>query len=161
MRQDPDIMMIGEIRDSQTAEIALQAALTGHLMLSTLHTNSAPAAIPRLLEMGIEPYLLAGSINLIIGQRLVRRLCPTCQGKKKDCPTCLGVGYKGRIPIIEALKPTEEFNALIGRKATIDEFERKARELGMETMLEDGLNKIAAGLTTKEEVERVASDIGD
>lgn len=161
MRQDPDIMMIGEIRDSQTAEIALQAALTGHLMLSTLHTNSAPAAIPRLLEMGIEPYLLAGSINLIIGQRLVRRLCPTCQGKKKDCPTCLGVGYKGRIPIIEALKPTEEFNVLIGRKATIDEFERKARELGMETMLEDGLNKIAAGLTTKEEVERVASDIGD
>jgi type II secretory ATPase GspE/PulE/Tfp pilus assembly ATPase PilB-like protein len=161
MRQDPDIIMIGEIRDAQTAKIALQAALTGHLVLSTLHTNSAPAAIPRLLEIGIEPYLLAGSINLIIGQRLVRRVCPTCRGKDANCPTCLGVKYKGRIPIIEALKPSEEFNTLIGRKATIDEFERKAKALGMETMLEDGLSKIAAGLTTQEEVERVAQETGD
>jgi len=151
--------MVGEIRDKETAQIALQAALTGHLVLSTLHANSAPAAIPRLLEMGIEPYLLAGSINLIIAQRLVRKVCSVCKGADKACKQCGGSGFKGRIPVMETLKPTELFNELIGRKATIDEFERKARELGMQSMLEDGLTKVAAGLTTKEEVERVSKDI--
>jgi type II secretory ATPase GspE/PulE/Tfp pilus assembly ATPase PilB-like protein len=122
--------------------------------------------------MGIEPYLLAGSINLIIAQRLVRRVCSTCKGtgvmpgqtvgatpdKKTACQTCLGNGYQGRLPIVEALKPSEEFNELIGRKATIDEFERKARALGMESMLEDGMTKVAAGLTTEAEVERVTRE---
>lgn len=159
MRQDPDIIMVGEIRDGETAQIALQAALTGHLVLSTLHTNSAAAAIPRLLNMGIEPYLLAGSINLIIAQRLVRRICPTCKGKNKSCPDCGGTFYKGRLPIIEALKPSEKFNELIARKASIAEFEKRAVELGMQDMLEDGLSKVEAGLTTNEEVERVSRDI--
>jgi len=159
LRQDPDIIMVGEIRDKETAQIALQAALTGHLVLSTLHANSAPAAIPRLLEMGIEPYLLAGSLNLIIAQRLVRKVCSVCKGADKACKQCGGSGFKGRIPVMETLKPTELFNELIGRKATIDEFERKARELGMQSMLEDGLTKVAAGLARKEEGERVSKDI--
>ncbi|MBI3261366.1 Flp pilus assembly complex ATPase component TadA, partial [Candidatus Berkelbacteria bacterium] len=148
--------MVGEIRDGETAKIALNAALTGHLVLSTLHTNNAAGAIPRLLEMGIEPFLLAGSINLIIGQRLVRRLCPHCKGKK--CLRCRKLGYHGRIAVAEALKPQAAFNELIGRKATIAEFEAKAKEFGMTTMLEDGRAKAAQNLTTRQEVERVAQE---
>ena len=155
VRQDPDILMVGEIRDTDTAKIALQASLTGHLVLSTLHTNTASGAIPRLLDMGIEPYLLAGSINLIIAQRLVRRVCQNCAGKNAKCEVCLGSGYKGRVPIVEALKPTTEFNELITRKASIEEFENKAKEQGMKTMLGDGMEKVGQGTTTKEEVERV------
>lgn len=147
VRQDPDIIMVGEIRDSDTAKIALQAALTGHLVLTTLHTNNSASAIPRLLDMGIEPYLLAGSINLIIAQRLVRRLAKSGQDS-----------YLGRIPIAEALKPSSELNELIGRKASIEEFEQKAKELGMQTMLEDGLEKVAQGLTARAEVERVTRE---
>lgn len=153
VRQDPDIIMVGEIRDADTAKIALQAGLTGHLVLTTLHTNTASGAIPRLLDMGIEPYLLAGSVNLIIAQRLIRRLCDQCQGK--GCEICQKSGFLGRIPIMEALKPTTEFNELITRKASIEEFETKAKELGMKTMLEDGMEKVKQGLTTKGEVERV------
>ncbi|MBI3495177.1 Flp pilus assembly complex ATPase component TadA, partial [Candidatus Berkelbacteria bacterium] len=134
----------------------LNAALTGHLVLSTLHTNNAAGAIPRLIEMGIEPFLLAGSINLIIAQRLVRKLCPDCKGAK--CERCRKLGFRGRVTIAEALKPTHEFNELIARKATIEEFETKAKALGMKTMLEDGLEKVAAGLTTKQEVERVTRE---
>lgn len=159
MRQDPDIIMVGEIRDGETAKIALQAALTGHLVLTTLHTNSAPAAIPRLLEMGIEPFLLAGSINLIIGQRLVRKICNVCAGQNKECTNCAGSGYKGRMPLVEALKPSEEFNELIARKASIAEFEKKARGLGMQSILDDGQAKVAAGLTTTAEIERVAKEL--
>jgi type II secretory ATPase GspE/PulE/Tfp pilus assembly ATPase PilB-like protein len=101
--------VLGEIRDSETAKIALNAALTGHLVLTTLHTNNAAGAIPRLLEMGIEPFLLAGSINLIVAQRLVRRLCPYCTGKK--CLRCRKLGYHGRIAVAEALKPLQQLDS--------------------------------------------------
>jgi len=156
MRQDPDILMIGEIRDLETAKIALQSAMTGHLVLTTLHTNNAPAALARLVDLGVEPYLLAGSINLIIGQRLVRKVCPDCQGK--GCEICRKTGFKGRMAIIEALVPGAEIEKLVREKAPLRTFEETAHQLGMQTMYEDGLNKVASGLTTKEEVERVISE---
>ena len=156
LRQDPDILMIGEIRDKETANIALQAAMTGHLVLTTLHTNNAPAALARLVEMGIEPYLLAGSINLIIGQRLVRQIHKDCQGK--GCPLCRKTGFKGRIAIVEALVPGPEIENLIREKAPLRSFEETAHKLGMKTMYEDGMAKVSQGLTTREEVERVAKE---
>ncbi len=164
LRQDPDVVMIGEIRDTETAKIALQAAQTGHLVLSTLHTNSAPAALPRLLDLGVEPYLLSGSINLILAQRLVRRICWRCGGKQKiagnpptTCPICNGTGYRGRIAIVEVLQITPQIEELIARKASVAEFEAEAKREGMTTMYEDGMQKVAQGITTKEEVERVTS----
>jgi len=150
--------MVGEIRDNDTADIALHASITGHLVFSTLHTNTAAAAIPRLLNMNAAPYLLAGSINLIIAQRLVRKICIVCQNndtKKPQCKNCGGTGYKGRLPIIEALKPTKEFNDLIVRKATLEEFQTKAKQIGMRTMFEDGMKKVKLGLTSEAEVRRV------
>jgi len=156
LRQDPDILMIGEIRDSETANIALQAAMTGHLVLTTLHANNAPTAIARLVEMGIAPYLLAGSINLIIGQRLIRTKCSHCQGK--GCEVCHKTGYKGRTAIVEVLVPTKEIEELITKKAALRDFEETAHKLGMKTMSEDGMEKVAAGITSKEEVERVTKE---
>lgn len=166
LRQDPDIIMVGEIRDSETGGTAIQAAITGHLVLTTLHTSSAAAALPRLIDMGVPPYLLAGAVNLIIAQRLVRKICPTCKGagfiiennEKKTCPTCSGFKFKGRIGIIETLIPNKEIENLIIRKATISEFEEAAKKSGMKTMLRDGLEKVKAGLTTEEEVRRVVSE---
>ncbi len=155
LRHDPDVIMVGEIRDPDTASTALQAALTGHLVLTTLHTNSAAAAIPRLMNMGIEPYLLAGAINLIIAQRLVRKVDPACSaGSVKEGNTC----YKGRLPVAEALVPTPEFNELIQRKASVAEFEEAAKKTGMKTMLEDGKEKVAKRLTTIDEVLRVTKE---
>jgi general secretion pathway protein E len=155
LRHDPDIIMVGEIRDPETATTALQASLTGHLVLTTLHTNSAAGAIPRLINMGIEPFLLAGAINLIIAQRLVRRVNPTCgPGSVKEGGTC----YKGRLPIAEGLVPTAEFNDLIARKASVAEFEEMAKKTGMKTMLQDGQEKVAKGLTTIDEVLRVTKE---
>ena len=156
LRHDPDIMMVGEIRDLDTAQTALQAALTGHLLLSTLHTNNAAAAIPRLIDMGVEAFLLSGSINLIIAQRLVRLLCKKCLGK--GCPSCMNTGYKGRIAIAEALKPTSEINKLIARKAPLSEFDETVKKMGVITMEQDGMQKVAQGLTTKEEVLRVTKE---
>jgi type IV pilus assembly protein PilB len=156
LRQDPDIMMIGEIRDHETAEIALQAAMTGHLVLSTLHANNAPASLARLTEMGIEPYLLAGSINLILGQRLVRKICSNCKGQ--GCEICRKTGFKGRTAIIEALVPGKEIEELITRRAALRTFEETAHQLGMKTMYEDGMAKVAQGITTKEEIERVTKE---
>ena len=153
LRQDPDIIMIGEIRDQETADIALQAAMTGHLVLTTLHTNNAPTALARLVEMGVAPYLLAGSINLIIAQRLVRRVCTSCQGQ--GCNACRKTGFKGRVAIVEVLVPNVEIEKLINEKAPLRIFEETAHKLGMKTMYEDGLEKVSQGLTTKEEVERV------
>lgn len=189
LRQDPDIIMVGEIRDPETAKIALQAALTGHLVLTTLHANTASAALPRLLDMGVEAFLLAGSINLIVAQRLVRKICPACGGTgllvvsslvtgsnqpaspvggqpanqstrklENQCRVCQGTGYRGRTPIVEALVPTHEFNELIARKATVEEFDQKAKDLGMQTMYEDGLEKVQRAVTTQEEVERVTRE---
>lgn len=158
LRQDPDVIMIGEIRDKETAETALQASLTGHLVLTTLHTNSAPSSIPRLLDMGVKPFLLSGSINLIIAQRLVRKLCVSCRGGagKPNCPVCKGTGFKGRVAIIETMKITPRIEHLIQSGGSVSEFEKAAREDGMVTMLEDGLQKVREGLTTQEEVRRVA-----
>lgn len=156
LRQNPDVLMIGEIRDTQTADIALQAAMTGHLVLATLHTNDAASAYARLAEIGVEAYLMAGTINLIIAQRLVRRICTACGGKK--CEACRQTGYKGRVALVEVLVPTPEIEALIQRKAPVREFAELAKAQGMKTMYQDGLEKVAQGITTKEEVERVTKE---
>jgi len=156
LRQDPDIMMIGEIRDAETANIALQAAMTGHLVLTTLHTNNAPSALARLVDLGAPPYLLAGSINLIIGQRLIRTIHKECNGK--GCIDCHNTGYKGRQAIVEVLVPTKEIEELIRKKAALRDFEETAHKLGMKTMYEDGLEKVAEHITTKEEIERVTKE---
>lgn len=156
LRQDPDILMVGEVRDKETADVALQAAMTGHLVLTTLHTNNAPSAMARLTEMGIEPYLLGGTINLIIGQRLVRTIHKDCGGK--GCAGCHETGLKGRVAITEVFKPGPEIEKLILDKAPLRTFEAKAQELGMKTMREDGLEKVKAGITTAEEVTRVSGE---
>ncbi len=159
LRQDPDIIMVGEIRDKETAETALQASLTGHLVLTTLHTNSAPSTIPRLLDLGVRKFLLSGSINLIIAQRLVRRICDVCKRGERmpSCPNCKGTGFKGRLALIETLKISPKINLLIQDGGTIDDFERVAREEGMVTMYQDGMEKVRLGLTTEEEVKRVTA----
>ena len=199
LRQDPNIIMVGEIRDEETAKLAINAALTGHLVLSTIHTNSASGTLPRLLEMGVEPFLIASTVNLIIAQRLVRRL----SGAKKRIPIEkkaiphitqhinmervikllqkervidsktsfekilwhepekteeIPTGYKGRIGIYEVLEVTESIKEIITKQGTADDVEKKAREEGMVTMLEDGILKAAEGVTTIEEILRVTSE---
>jgi type IV pilus assembly protein PilB len=190
VRQNPDIIMVGEIRDEETAGIAVNSAMTGHLVLSTLHTNNAATALPRLLDMKIEPFLIASSVNLIVAQRLVRKICPRCVrsssldaaearkqqlsedligrlfGKKKrltvysgaKCALCRHTGYLGRIGIFEALEISEPVRALIMKRANADEIEREAVRQGMTTMLEDGVKKVLAGLTTIEELLRIMHD---
>lgn len=178
LRQDPDIIMIGEIRDQETLRIAVQAALTGHLVLSTLHTNDSVSAITRMVDMGIEPYLVSGSLIAIEAQRLVRKICPYCKEKTtipstllkeierylppnfeffkgKGCNQCSNTGYVGREMINEILIVSEEIASMIARGATKDEIARQAQKEGFETMLLDGLNKAMAGQTTIEEVMRV------
>ncbi len=178
LRQDPDIIMVGEIRDKETAEIAVQAALTGHLVLSTIHTNDASSTISRLIEMEIEPFLLASSIRAIIGQRLVRKICPNCEvsyiarddekmvlgyplnetlklKKGKGCSICSNTGYKGRTGIYEILIVNSEIRKMIVGKKTPDEIIEKAKKLGYITMQQDGFNKVIEGITTLEEVLRV------
>lgn len=156
LRQDPDIIMVGEVRDADTATTAIHSAMTGHLVLTTLHTNNAPSAIPRLLDMSVKPYLLGGTINLIIAQRLVRRLCDNCHGK--GCEVCNKTGFKGRIAIAELFVPNKEIEDLITKKASVREFEEAAKKSGMITMMEDGMQKVAKGITTREEVLRVTRD---
>ncbi|PIR88667.1 MAG: type II secretion system protein GspE [Candidatus Harrisonbacteria bacterium CG10_big_fil_rev_8_21_14_0_10_44_23] len=183
LRQDPNIVMVGEIRDSETATIAVNAAMTGHLVLSTLHTNDAPTTLPRLLDLGVEPFLIASTLNIAIGQRLVRTICEDCKVKKvlskdemdalKDsvppkllgdnkvfyrgegCPRCSDSGFKGRIGIHEIIEITEKIRTLMMQRANADQIRRVAIEEGMVTMLEDGFNKAVAGRTTIEEVLRV------
>jgi type IV pilus assembly protein PilB len=178
LRQDPDIIMVGEIRDSETAEIAVQAALTGHLVLSTLHTNDAIATVSRLLEMDIEPFLLASSIRAIVGQRLIRKLCSSCAEltpateeekeilqipitqdiqikRAKGCSLCNQTGYKGRIGLYEILSPDKTVRSLISKKATPDEIADYALKNGFTRMRENGLEKVKNGITTIEEVMRV------
>jgi type IV pilus assembly protein PilB len=177
LRQDPNIVLVGEIRDFETAEIAIKAALTGHLVLSTLHTNDAPSTISRLVNMGIEPFLVATSVNIIQAQRLIRRICSECKEeqqlpveafieigfspeeaprlkayKGKGCPTCNGTGFKGRIGLYEVMEITDELRELIIIGASAIELRRKAQELGMITLRESGLYKIREGVTTIEEV---------
>jgi type IV pilus assembly protein PilB len=177
LRQDPNIILVGEIRDFETAEIAIKAALTGHLVLSTLHTNDAPSSISRLVNMGIEPFLVATSVNLIQAQRLIRRICNGCKEevhyppeglveigfseedaktikvyKGRGCDTCLNTGYKGRIGLYEVMEVTDELRELIIIGASAIELRRKAIELGMITLRESGLCKLREGITTVEEV---------
>ena len=179
LRQDPNIVLVGEIRDFETAEIAIKAALTGHLVLSTLHTNDAPSTISRLMNMGIEPFLVATSVNLIQAQRLIRRICKDCKQehqtppealnrsgflaeeaktiktyKGKGCSTCNNTGYKGRIGLYEVMEITDEIRELILIGASALELRKKAIDDGMITLRESGLHKIRGGVTTLEEVVR-------
>ena len=156
LRQDPDIIMVGEIRDLETAEIAIQAALTGHLVFATLHTNDAPGAVTRLLDMGIEPFLIASSLIGVIAQRLVRLVCKECQGK--GCKACHNIGYKGRSGIYEFMFFDEDIRQLIAKKASGDDIRKAAVKSGMKTLREDGLEKVKEGLTSLEEVLRVTQE---
>ena len=156
LRQDPDIIMVGEIRDLETAEIAIQAALTGHLVFATLHTNDAPGAITRLLDMGLESYLISSSVVGVIAQRLVRVFCKECKGK--GCKACLNTGYKGRRGIYELMIPDEQIRKLIANKASLDEIRQAVLKTGMRTMREDGLEKVGKGLTSQEEVLRATQE---
>jgi general secretion pathway protein E len=184
LRQDPDIMMIGEIRDLETAEIAVQAALTGHKVLSTLHTNNAASTVTRLLDMGVEDYLLTSTLNGIVAQRLVRTVCHSCAEPHpvlpeivdelalgrffKDaepvlqmgagCDACGGTGYKGRIGIVEILVMTDRVRKAIVQRAGAQDLQRAAIEAGMTTMFEDGMKKAVAGLTTLDEILRVTRE---
>ena len=177
LRQDPDIIMVGEVRDLETAEICVRAALTGHLVLSTLHTNDAPSAITRLTDLGIEPFLLSPSLLLVIAQRLIRKLCPKCRERfdplptlrkkvhlppgeyyrSKGCPNCRNMGFRGRLGLYEVMTVGEKMREIIAAKGSLDELRKAAHADGMRTLLESGIAKAAAGLTTLEEVFSVTS----
>ena len=184
VRQDPDVIMIGEMRDLETARIAVQSALTGHLVLSTLHTNDAAGGITRLLDMGLEEYLLTSTVNGILAQRLVRKLCPVCKEgtiaapeivnelrlrrflsegdiilfKPVGCPACAGMGYRGRLAIIEFLPMTDPVRKLIMAHEEAGAIQKLAISEGMQTLYENGLVKVIQGITTLEEVMRVTSE---
>jgi type IV pilus assembly protein PilB len=181
LRQDPDIIMVGEIRDAETAHIAVQAALTGHLVLSTLHTNDAPSSVTRLVNIGIEPYLIAASLNAVLAQRLVRRICPACKrpssitdklrpileragiGQEEvfqgaGCGRCRGSGYSGRIGIYELLIVDDKLRELITADPSVTAMRKAFRDSGAASLFEDGMKKVKAGLTTIEEVLRVTQE---
>ena len=153
LRQDPNIIMVGEIRDAETSQIAIQAALTGHLVMATLHTNSAAGAISRLIDIGVEPFLLASSIIGVVGQRLVRLTCMDCKGK--GCAYCIQTGYRGRRGIYELMIPDQRVRTLIMQKASTEEINQAAIQTGMKNLRDNGLDIVAAGLTVKEEIFRV------
>ena len=156
LRQSPDIIMIGEIRDSETADIAIKASLTGQLVLSTLHTNDAPTTISRLIDMGIEPFLIASSLVLVAAQRLCRVICKGCQGK--GCKKCNSTGYLGRIAILEALAVDDKIREMIIESASVDYIRSYAVSKGMKTLRDDGMEKYKNGVTTLEEVTRVTTE---
>lgn len=194
VRQDPDIIMVGEIRDKETAGIAVNSALTGHLVLSTLHTNDAATTLPRLLDMGIEPFLVASTVEVVVAQRLVRQICTACRAsyvpdaqeldhmfgstemkaylkgqgvsskrsvrlyRGAGCNVCGQTGYEGRIGVFEIIPMSDTLRALIMKHANADEIKEQARAEGMTTMMEDGISKVLSGITTLEEVLRVARD---
>jgi type II secretory ATPase GspE/PulE/Tfp pilus assembly ATPase PilB-like protein len=180
LRQDPDVILVGETRDTETAQLMVRAALTGHLVFSTLHTNDAPGAIPRLIDMGVEPYLLPASLLAVLAQRLVRTVCSECKQPIADpaqvfkelkiepppgmpvqlwhgtgCPECKQSGFKGRQGIFELMTIDETFHDPIVKRAGAQEYFRLAREQGMRTMFEDGVRKSIEGRTTVEELLRV------
>ncbi|HLB32344.1 MAG TPA: ATPase, T2SS/T4P/T4SS family [Patescibacteria group bacterium] len=185
VRQDPDIILVGEIRDKETAEISVNAALTGHLLFSTFHANDAAASIPRLLDMGIEPFLLASTLEAIAAQRLVRKICEKCKYKKtttaadidqilpgasrffsaksftsyagKGCPACAGKGYQGRTAIYEIVSITPEIEDLILKNPSSQAISQLARKQGFRSLFEDGMEKVTKGITTPQELLRVAS----
>ena len=156
LRQDPDVIMIGEIRDFETAQIAIQASLTGHLVLATLHTNDAASAVTRLGDMGIEPFLLSSSLLGVLAQRLVRKVCPACQGK--GCGACGHSGYQGRTGIFELLVTDDAIRAQIHHQAGEADIRATAQSLGMTLMREDGERLLREGVTTREELLRVTRD---
>ena len=185
LRQDPDVIMVGEIRDKETAEIAIRAALTGHLVFSTLHTNDAAGAVTRLIDMGIEPFLVASSVEGLVAQRLVRRLCPTCrvpwkhdaalletmnfpldrlsegtiyEGNPDGCEDCRGTGFKGRTGIYEIIVIDDSIRPLIVKRESSSFIKQQALRNGMKTLRDDGWTKVLAGVTTFEEVIRAAED---
>jgi general secretion pathway protein E len=164
LRQDPDIIMIGEIRDLETAQIAVQASLTGHLVLATLHTNDAAAAVTRLLDMGIEPFLLSSSLLGVVAQRLIRTLCPNCKiydGEKWEaigCPKCGHTGFLGRVGIYEILEVDERIRGQIHDRAPEAEIRATAQLGGMRTMREDGQRWVEEGVTTEAELMRVTAE---
>jgi type IV pilus assembly protein PilB len=178
MRADPDIIMVGEIRDHDTAKIAVEAALTGHMVLSTLHTNDAPTAITRLIEMGIEPFLVASAVDCVVAQRLARTLCSNCKTRTilsadvlrengypaqydmeaygpKGCSRCSGTGYKGRIGLYEVMSISEEIRTMVVERASADIIRAQAVKDGMRGLREDGLDKVRMGRTSIAEVARV------
>ena len=181
LRQDPDVVLVGEMRDNETAQMGMEAALTGHLVLSTLHTNDAPSAVTRLAEMGIDPFLVGSAVDVVLAQRLARRLCPHCKEayqpareelaaagmplledddppalyRAVGCGRCAKTGYRGRLAVHEVMLVTEEIERLIVSGASTDEVARVAQEQGMKTLREDGLAKVLMGATTLEEVARV------
>ena len=186
MRQDPNIILVGEIRDGETASIAVNAALTGHLLFSTLHANDACTSVPRLLEMGVEPFLLASTLEVVIAQRLLRKICPHCRYsytvaksgikdlfpnaekffdesgdvllyKGKGCESCGGIGFQGRLAVHELLVITPDIEALIVARKSSAEIEQQARKNGMKSLFEDGFSKVRSGITTLEELLRVAN----
>jgi type IV pilus assembly protein PilB len=185
LRSDPDVVMVGEIRDGETAKISIEAALTGHFVLSTMHTNDAPSAITRLTEMGVEPFVTASALSAVLAQRLARRLCTHCceiyrpsaeelqqarislhaaaasDGallyRKRGCPRCAHTGYRGRVGIFQLLRMNEELESLAAKKASREELERAAMTNGMRSLWDDGLEKAMAGLTSLEELARVVA----
>ncbi|MBT0569147.1 Flp pilus assembly complex ATPase component TadA [Curvibacter sp. CHRR-16] len=156
LRQDPDVVMIGEIRDFETAQIAIQASLTGHLVLATLHTNDAPSAVTRLVDMGVEPFLLSSTLRGVLAQRLVRKLCSHCHGK--GCDHCADLGYAGRTGVFELLTVDEHIADLVHRSAPEAEIRQAAMDRGMRTLRQDGQRLVDSGLTTLEELLRVVRD---
>lgn len=183
VRQDPDVILIGEIRDVETAEIAIQSALTGHLVFSTLHTNDAPGAVTRLVDLGVEPYLISSSVNHIIAQRLVRVLCPRCKEeyalgkpdikslngmgeeltgqrvfKPRGCSRCFDTGYSGRQAIVEILALDDELKTLVLQTSDANRIREAAIEKGMVTLRRDGMKKVMDGITSIREVLRVTQE---
>ena len=183
LRQDPDVMMVGEIRDLETAQVAVQAALTGHTILSTLHTNSAPAAVTRLLDMGVEPFLITSTLNAVLAQRLVRRLCPHCRvpyrpeasviaslgpaafpggqprlWRAQGCAACDGAGYRGRLAVVEFLVMDDAVAQLVLARAEARQIQKAASAAGMRALFDDGVAKAAAGLTTLDEILRITGE---
>lgn len=184
LRQAPNIIMVGEIRDVETASIAINASLTGHLVFSTLHTNDAPSAITRLVDMGVKPFLVSSSIRAVLAQRLIRKICPDCKepysptetelralnlnaaslaearfAKGRGCDRCRGTGYRGRAGIFEIFTVDDEIRHLINENAPVSKIRQRARDLGMRTLREDGIRKVASGMTTPEEV--ISATMGD
>jgi general secretion pathway protein E len=174
MRQDPDVIMVGEVRDRETADVAIRSALTGHFVFSTLHTNDAPSAVTRLTDMGVENYLISSSVVSILAQRLVRTICKNCrvEGKPRlrpegvevpsfygrGCDVCFGSGFKGRVGIFELMELNEEIRRMITRNEDASVLTAAARRNGMRTLREDGWDKVAEGVTTPEEIMRVTQE---
>jgi len=181
LRQAPNVILVGEIRDLEVAQVAIQAALTGHLVFSTLHTNDAPSAITRLIDMGVKPFLVTNSVQAVMAQRLVRVICPDCKEPYADndprvlrmlgfgqdemegltfyrgrgCTACVGTGYRGRQGIFELMEMDNALRELAFNRASLSELRRAAIATGMNTLLQDGRDKVRAGITTAEELVRI------